>query len=120
MADQDVVSLGDLKTMLQIDSDNTDSDALLNLIIKNTIQSIRVKLALKEKDNFPDELSYIPLEVCVRRFNRLRNEGMKSYSQEGESITFSTNDFDDFQNDIEAWKQQQSKAATVSFICGYN
>lgn len=115
---QTVVSLDDLKIMLQINNNNSDS--LLNLIIKNTVQSLRFKLNLKADDAFPNELTYIPLEVCVRRFNRLKNEGMQSYSQEGESITFNTDDFNDFQNDINAWKQQNAKTATVRFICGYN
>ena len=71
-----VIELQDLKTMLQLNT--TDQDGLLD---------------------------YIVLEVCVRRYNRLKNEGMTSYSQEGESITFKSDDFDDFQDDISAWKE---------------
>lgn len=89
-----VIELQDLKTMLQLET--TDQDGLLNLIIKNTTKALRFKLSLSNGNEFPQELDYIVLEVCVRRYNRLKNEGMASYSQEGESITFKSDDFDDF------------------------
>lgn len=98
-----VIELQDLKTMLQVNT--TDQDGLLNLIIKNTTKALRFKLGLSAGKEFPQELDYIVLEVCVRRYNRLKNEGMASYSQEGESITFKSDDFDDFQDDISAWKE---------------
>ena len=98
-----VIELQDLKTMLQLET--TDQDGLLNLIIKNTTKALRFKLGLNAGKEFPQELDYIVLEVCVRRYNRLKNEGMASYSQEGESITFKSDDFDDFQDDISAWKE---------------
>lgn len=98
-----VIELQDLKTMLQLNT--ADQDGLLNLIIKNTTKALRFKLGLSTGKEFPGELDYIVLEVCVRRYNRLKNEGMASYSQEGESITFKSDDFDDFQDDISAWKE---------------
>lgn len=121
MANKDPVALSDLKTMLGLTT-NT-SDDVLNLIIKNTTQALRFKLGLKGVEELPEELSYISLEVCVRRFNRLKNEGMSSYSQEGQSMTFNSNDFDDFMDDIDAWKADNQKNVTslghVSFINGY-
>lgn len=104
-----VISLTELKTMLGLVDDTRD--ALLSLIIKTTVQALRFKLALAPSEPFPSDLSYIALEVCVKRFNRLKNEGMASYSQEGESITFNSNDFDDFQADIDAWKERNGKNA---------
>lgn len=104
-----VIDLTELKTMLGLADDTRD--ALLNLIIKTTVQALRFKLALASSEVFPSDLSYIALEVCVKRFNRLKNEGMTSYSQEGESITFNSNDFDDFQADIDAWKERNGKNA---------
>ena len=35
--------------------------------------------------------------------------GMASYSQEGQSITFNSSDFDDFMDDINAWREQNGK-----------
>lgn len=121
MADTDPVTLDDLKTMMEIKS-NTQDD-VLNLIITNTTKALRFKLDLKPTENFPEELSYIALEVCVRRYNRRKNEGMTSYEQEGQSFTFKSNDFDDFADDINDWKEANGKNAkslgTVSFISGY-
>ena len=99
--------LKNLKTMLALKSDKQDD--ILELIINNTEQAMRFKLDLNSDENFPTELGYIELEVCVRRFNRLKNEGMSSYTQEGESITFNSSDFDDFMDDINRWKQRHSK-----------
>lgn len=102
-----MVDLKSLKTMLQLTTDKQDD--LLNLIIDNTEQALRFKLSLETKEVIPDELSFIALEVCVRRYNRLANEGMSSYSQEGQSITFNSSDFDDFIDDINAWREQNGK-----------
>lgn len=99
--------LTNLKTMLALKSDKQDD--ILSLIIMNTDQALRFKLELSSDEKLPPELSYIELEVCVRRFNRLKNEGMSSYTQEGESITFNASDFDDFMDDINLWKQRHGK-----------
>ena len=114
-----IVPLNDLKTMLMI-KDN-EQDDLLTLIVKKTVKSTRFKLGLGTQDDFPSEMDYIPFEVCIRRYNRLKNEGMSSYTQEGEAITFNANDFDDFASDIEAFKKQNNNDDTprVMFINGY-
>lgn len=67
-----IVPLNNLKTMLMI-KDN-EQDDLLTLIIKKTVKSTRFKLGLGTQDGFP-------FEVCIRRYNRLKNEGMSSYTQ---------------------------------------
>lgn len=104
---KEVVSLNDLKTMLQLTTDKQDS--LLNLIIKNTEQALSFKLSLSGDETIPEDLTFIALEVCVRRYNRISNEGMASYSQEGQSITFNSSDFDDFESDINTWREQNGK-----------
>ena len=105
--EKSVVSLDDLKTMLQLTTDK--HDALLKLVIKNTKQALSFKLSLSEDESIPEDLAFIALEVCVRRYNRISNEGMASYSQEGQSITFNSSDFDDFMDDINAWREQNGK-----------
>ena len=108
MADKEhVVDIAELKTMLQLTTDKQDS--LLKLIIKNTEQALSFKLSLSENESIPEDLAFIALEVCVRRYNRISNEGMASYSQEGQSITFNSSDFDDFMDDINAWREQNGK-----------
>lgn len=101
------VTLANLKTMLQLKTDKQDD--LLSLIIKNTEQALRFKLGLDNEGDLPSELGFISLEVCVRRYNRISNEGMASYSQEGQSITFNSSDFDDFEADINTWREQNGK-----------
>lgn len=54
-------------------------------------------------EEIPNELQYIYNEVCIKRFNRLGNEGMSKYSQEGMSLDFFNSDFDEFKNDIDNW-----------------
>ncbi len=104
---ESVVDIEELKTMLQLTTDK--QDALLKLIIKNTEQALSFKLSLSEDESIPNDLAFIALEVCVRRYNRISNEGMASYSQEGQSITFNSSDFDDFMDDINAWREQNGK-----------
>lgn len=106
------MELNDLKTMLQIKDDKRDD--ILNLIVKNTTQALSFKLGLKDDESVPKQLDYIAFEVAVKRYNRLANEGMSSYSQEGESITFSTNDFDEFMSDINAWKDEHGVKDNLS------
>lgn len=108
MADEEekkTPALQDLKTMIGLLSSNTSFDEVLGLIIDNTNLQLKFKLGLKPAEMVPTELAYIPMEVCVKRFNRLKNEGMSSYSQEGETISFNSNDFDDFLDDIAEWKK---------------
>lgn len=102
-----MVKLEELKTMLQLTTEK--QDALLRLIIKNTEQALRFKLSLTEDAPIPQALGFVAFEVCVRRYNRISNEGMASYSQEGQSITFNSSDFDDFESDINTWREQNGK-----------
>lgn len=102
--------LSKLKTYLGLENDNTDFDQTLKLIVENTEMQLKFKLGLVNGfEKVPDELGYIPFQVEIKRFNRLKNEGMTSFTQEGESITFNANDFDEFQADIDEWKKQNGK-----------
>ena len=93
-----------IKTLLGL-KDN-DQDNLLDVIIENTEQALCFKLSV---DEVPKELDYVLVEVAIKRFNRLKNEGMTSYSQEGESITFNSSDFNDFNSDIQQWRADNNK-----------
>lgn len=102
----DIPTLGELKTMVDVPDDDKSLDAKLEQIIKNTNLQLKFKLGLRTSESIPPELGYIPMEVCIKRYNRLKNEGMSSYQQEGETITFNANDFDEFLGDIDQWKKQ--------------
>ncbi len=111
-------NLTKIKTLLGLSDDSQDD--LLGVIIDNTEQALEFKLSAED---IPKELNYILVEVAVKRFNRLKNEGMTSYSQEGESITFNSSDFDDFNADIQQWRVDNQKnvksLGTVHFINPY-
>ena len=66
----------------------------------------------------PEALAYIVVEVAVARFNRIGSEGMSSHSVEGESISFSDDDFAGYKADIEAYLDEQSgtKRGRVRFL----
>ena len=55
----------------------------------------------------PPELEYIVLDVSLKRFNRIGQDGMQSYSQEGLSMTFSESDFDEYADEIESWRKSK-------------
>lgn len=78
--------LDDLKVLLDIPVDETELDGKLNLIIRNAERQVLSYLP-SGTEPVPEALEYIVCEMAVTRFNRLGNEGMSSYSQEGESIT---------------------------------
>ena len=114
-----MASLDDLKTLLGLATDDTSQDSVVALILKNTDLQLRFKLALDTGEQVPNELAFIQIEVAVRRYNRLKNEGMTSYTQEGESIKFNSNDFDDLQTDIYEWRKLHSHGVLTTVDAVY-
>lgn len=109
-----------VKTLLDL-QDDSKNDLLLT-IISITKSALLFKLGLSDTDSIPVSLHYILVEVSIRRFNRLKNEGFSQYTQEGESITFDTSDFDSFNDDIALWKRMNNKGdslGTVQFLDAY-
>ena len=103
--------LDDVKSLLGI---TAESEQLKTII---SLTESRLK-ALLGVDVVPQELEYIETEVAVRRFNRIGSEGASAHSVEGESWTFSDNDFDAFADDIQAWrsKQKDQSRGKVRFL----
>lgn len=99
--------LNNLKLMLGIALEDTALDEKLLLIIENAIK--RLKILLGGVDP-PAELDHIVLEVAIIRFNRIGSEGLTSHSIEGESLSFSDNDFMGFTDEIQAWLDTQKEA----------
>lgn len=69
-------------------------------------------------DEVPEELAYIVDEVSIARFNRIGSEGLASHSIEGESMTWSDDDFAPYQDEITEWlmRQEGSTKGRVRFI----
>lgn len=93
--------IDDVKALLGIE----DEDSKLKVII--TLTENRLKALLGQKE-VPSELEYIVTEVSIARFNRIGSEGLSGHTVEGEALTFKDNDFDQYADDIQTWRDTQS------------
>ena len=109
-----MAALEDVKLLLGIT--DADMDEKLNLIIFNAEKQVLAYLP-EGTDPVPEPLQYIVTELAIVRFNRIGNEGMSSYSQEGESITYG-DDIAPYLAAIQAWisTQENNKRGVVKFI----
>lgn len=107
--------LKNLKILLGISESDTSQDAKLNLILSGTTS--RLKALLGGQDP-PEDLNYIITDVAVIRFNRIGSEGLSSHSVEGESLSFSDDDFAGYREDIQAYldSQKEAKKGRVRFL----
>ncbi|WP_195922011.1 phage head-tail connector protein [Lactobacillus crispatus] len=106
--------LDKLKIALQI-TDN-EHDDLLQLYLDDATDFLKLRLSVHD---LPDEMQAIVRGAAVKKFNRFKNEGMASYSQDGESITFSSNDFDEWSNEIEQWKNDHNNVNQGMWVNPY-
>lgn len=95
--------LTEIKRTLEIT--DTSLDAQLNDFIGRITDRLLLRLGV---EFLPLELKFIVVECTVKRFNLKGNEGMASYSQEGESITYSDL-LDEYKDDIALWVHNQNK-----------
>lgn len=61
----------------------------------------------------PTELSYIVVEVTIARFNRIGSEGVSSHTVQGESLTWTDDDFKPYMDDIQEWLNAQDEVNTT-------
>lgn len=109
-------TLEEVKRSLEI-TDN-ELDFQLEDFIKRISSQLCVRLGFLEA--VPAALQYIVVECTITRFNRKGNEGMSSYGQEGESISYGKS-LDDFEDDIAAYNDKQNdtskpKSGVVRFL----
>lgn len=93
--------IDDVKALLGIE----DEDKKLKVII--TLTENRLKTLIGQTE-VPSELEYIVTEVSIARFNRIGSEGLSGHTVEGEALTFKDNDFDQYADDIQTWRDAQS------------
>lgn len=107
--------LKDLKILLGIPEDDTSQDPKLNLILSGTRSRLKALLGGQEP---PDTLNYIITDVAVIRFNRIGSEGLSSHTVEGESQSFSDDDFAGYREDIQTYldNQEDAKKGRVRFL----
>ena len=99
--------LTEIKRTLEIT--DTELDGQLNDFIKRIIDRLLLRLGVP---TLPVELQFIVVECTVKRFNLKGNEGMASYSQEGESITYGDL-LDEYKDDIALWVRTKDKLVDV-------
>ena len=59
-----------------------------------------------DTDDIPRKFEDILVEVTMKRLNRIGQEGMKSFSQEGIGMSFPDSDFEEYMNEINAYKKE--------------
>lgn len=98
--------LSNLKMMLGFNPEEADDelDKKLDLLLDSARKRLTILLGGIEP---PEDMNYIIVEVAIIRFNRLGSEGMKSQLVEGESISFSDDDFAGFREEIQAFLDSQ-------------
>lgn len=104
-----------IKGLLGFAADDTENDANLNKLISFAVARLKLRLGGIEP---PEEMDYIIVEVVIKRFNRIGSEGLSNHSVEGESLTFSDDDFKEFESEIQAFldTQKQTTRGKVRFI----
>lgn len=80
------------------------------VIETRTIQRLASILGVSQ-DDIPESLEYIVVDVTIKRINRIGQEGMSSFAQEGLSMSFADSDFDEYANEIENWRKTQEDEA---------
>ena len=65
------------------------------------------------QSTMPEALNYIVVEVTIARYNRIGSEGVQSHSVQGESMTWSDDDFSPYRDDIQAWLDAQEDPGTT-------
>lgn len=78
-------------------------DEKLEVIERRTNERMKTLLNMQE---VPKEFETVVYEVSLKRFNRIGQEGMQSYSQEGLSMAFPDSDFSEYQNEIDEFKRK--------------
>lgn len=78
-------------------------DDRLEIIERRTKERLSAILDVVE---IPKQFEFVSYEVTLKRFNRIGNEGMQSYSQEGLSMTFPDSDFDEYSDQINEFKRK--------------
>lgn len=100
--------LDEIKRTLEIT--DTSLDAQLNDFIGRITDRLLLRL---DVEFLPLELQYIVVETTVKRFNLKGNEGMTSYSQEGESISYGDL-LDEYREDIILWINNRDRKVNAN------
>ena len=97
-----------VKLLLGLNGETDDGlDERLNLLISLAASQLKTLLGGLEP---PESMDYIIIGVTVKKFNRLGSEGYTSHTVEGESISFSDDEFAQYEDDIQTYLSTQKEA----------
>lgn len=112
-------ALKKLKIALGISENNDSQDDLLSLYLQDAEDELRLLISIDTETPVPTGFEGIIRGAAVKKFNRFKNEGMKSYSQEGESISFTANDFNEWQSEIRQYRKDHANAGFGKWVNPY-
>lgn len=108
--------LNNLKIMLFGEVvEDAAKDAQLELILAGATSRLKRLIGGLEP---PESMNDIILEVAVARYNRIGSEGLSSHTVEGESMSFTDDEFKPYMQEIQDYldAQQAVKKGKVRFI----
>lgn len=74
--------------------------------ISNSIKAVNNYVGATE---LPDALTFIVENMTLAKFNKIGNEGMAQYSEEGQAMTFSTNDLQPYYTELDRYTDNQEE-----------
>lgn len=98
--------------LLGLDSPTQAMTDRIETIIGMTEQRLAFLLGIPV-NGIPTELSYIVVEVTIARFNRIGSEGVSSHTVQGESLSWTDDDFKPYMDDIQEWLNAQDEVNTT-------
>ena len=119
MKNTDKEDLKKLKIALGISENNDAQDDLLSLYLQDAENELKLLLSIDSEDPVPTGFTGIIRGAAVKKFNRFKTEGMKSYSQEGESISFTANDFNEWSQEIKQYRKDHAGAGEARWVNPY-
>ncbi|EPM7558091.1 phage head-tail connector protein [Enterococcus faecium] len=79
--------------------------------ISNSIKAVNNYVGA---DELPTALTFIVENMTLAKFNKVGNEGMAQYSEEGQAITFSTNDLQPYYTELDRYMDNQEAKEAAS------
>ena len=104
--------LNKILILLGLDSPTQAMTDRIETIMELTEQRLAFLLGLPV-NSIPTELSYIVVEVTIARFNRIGSEGVSSHTVQGESLSWTDDDFKPYMDDIQEWLNAQDDVNTT-------
>lgn len=104
-------------SIIMLDVDDTSISGVIDSLISTTIAEFFARFGEFGTDA-EDKLKnyhFIAINVFKSRFNRIEHEGLESYSQSEQSMTFDTDDFAKYQSFIDEYKANDVEVFGVGY-----